>query len=446
MLKTINYEKIIDDPAKKVLIMGDKVGEFAGGLINLRYKKLVGDEDEASLEEANQCWEQARKNVFVVVQNRLEWLGTMMTLNWTPKNGGNHHVINLQIFGGLREDNIDDVAWKIRVVTGVDKFDFLIGNPPYQEKTAGNNNKYKPVYPWFMELSYKLADIAELITPARFLFNIGATNKKWNQKMLNDKHLTILKYFENSQEVFSNASVAGGIVVTLRDKNQDFGAIGVFIPDKELKSIYKKVSKKASQYMNGLVSSRGFYKYTSKKQNNSNIIQANAFTKNADLFEKQNKFEINVLGREDGHRAVLSIKKENVKDDKSIGKWKVFIPKAYGTAIYPDQIIGKIEIGKPNEICTETFLKIGDFETKTEAENCKKYLETKFARALISIVKKTQNSTKSSFTCLPVQDFSDQSDIDWNLSIKTIDQELANKYNLNFEEQVWIEQNIKAMD
>ena len=441
MLKTINYEKIIDDPAKKVLIMGDKVGEFAGGLINLRYKKLVGDEDKASLEEANQCWEQARKNVFVVVQNRLEWLGTMMTLNWTPKNGGNHHVINLQIFGGLREDNIDDIAWKIRVVTGVDKFDFLIGNPPYQEKTAGNNNKYKPVYPWFMELSYKLADIAELITPARFLFNIGATNKEWNQKMLNDKHLTILKYFENSQEVFSNASVAGGIVVTLRDKNQDFGSIGAFIPDKKLKNIYEKVSKKASQYMNELVSSRGFYKYINNK-----TIQTNAFIKDADLFEKQNKFEINVLGREDGHRAVLSIKKENVKDDKSISKWKVFIPKAYGTAIYPDQIIGKIEIGKPNEICTETFLKIGDFETKIEAENCKKYLETKFARALISIVKKTQNSTKSSFTCLPVQDFSDQSDIDWNLSIKTIDQELANKYNLNFEEQVWIEQNIKAMD
>lgn len=445
MLKTINYEKIIDDPAKKVLIMGDKVGEFAGGLINLRYKKLVGDEDKASLEEANQCWEQARKNVFVVVQNRLEWLGTMMTLNWTPKNGGNHHVINLQIFGGLREDNIDDIAWKIRVVTGVNKFDFLIGNPPYQEMMAGRN-KLKPIYPRFMKLSYKLSDIAELITPARFLFDTGATNKKWNHKMLNDNHFTVLKYFENSQEVFSNADVKGGIAVTLRDKNQDFGGIGVFIPDKKLKNIYKKVSKKASQYMNELVGSYGFYKYSSKVDESFNIIQSNAFIKRADLFEKQSKFEINVLGREDGHRAVLSIKKENVKDDKSIGKWKVFTPKAAGNGKYPDQIIGKMEIGKPNEICTETFLKIGDFETKAEAENCKKYLETKFARSLISIVKKTQNSTKSSFACLPVQDFSDQSDIDWNLSIKTIDQELANKYNLNFEEQVWIEQNIKAMD
>ena len=193
--------------------------------------------------------------------------------------------------------------------------------------------------------------------------------------------------------------------------------------------------------MNELVSSRGFYKYINNK-----TIQTNAFIKDADLFEKQNKFEINVLGREDGHRAVLSIKKENVKADKSTGKWKVFVPKAYGTAIYPDQIIGKIEIGKPNEICTETFLKIGDFETKIEAENCKKYLETKFARALISIVKRTQDSTKNSYKCLPVQDFSNQSDIDWSLSIKTIDQELANKYNLSFEEQVWIEQNIKEMD
>ena len=75
------------------------------------------------------------------------------------------------------------------------KFDFVIGNPPYQDSTIGDNDTYAPpVYNQFMDESYKIGHAVELIHPARFLFNAGSTPKAWNEKILNDKHFKVLHY------------------------------------------------------------------------------------------------------------------------------------------------------------------------------------------------------------------------------------------------------------
>lgn len=71
-------------------------------------------------------------------------------------------------------------------------FDYVIGNPPYQEDT--NDTSDKPVYNYMLDAAYKISERAEFITPARFLFNAGKTPKQWNQKMLNDSHLTVMFY------------------------------------------------------------------------------------------------------------------------------------------------------------------------------------------------------------------------------------------------------------
>lgn len=55
----------------------------------------------------------------------------------------------------------------------------------------------KPMYHEFMLSTYAIAQRACLVTPARFLFNAGATPKAFNEKMLNDKHFSVVKYFEN---------------------------------------------------------------------------------------------------------------------------------------------------------------------------------------------------------------------------------------------------------
>lgn len=91
------------------------------------------------------------------------------------------------------------------------KFDYIIGNPPYQKQIEGDNkNSAAPIYPQFLEASFKIGKVVELIHPARFLFNAGSTAKSWNEKMLNDNHFKILSYEANSSLVFPNTDIKGG--------------------------------------------------------------------------------------------------------------------------------------------------------------------------------------------------------------------------------------------
>ncbi len=87
-------------------------------------------------------------------------------------------------------------------------FDYVIGNPPYQEDTKDTSDK--PVYNLFMDGAFEVSDKVEMITPARFLFNAGKTPKSWNRKMLSDEHFKVLHYEQNSSEVFPSTDIKGG--------------------------------------------------------------------------------------------------------------------------------------------------------------------------------------------------------------------------------------------
>jgi len=91
------------------------------------------------------------------------------------------------------------------------KFDFVIGNPPYQDETLGENKGFAPpVYHLFLQEAYKIADKVEMIHPARFLFNAGSTPKEWNEEMLNDPHFKVLHYEEDASKVFNGTLIRGG--------------------------------------------------------------------------------------------------------------------------------------------------------------------------------------------------------------------------------------------
>jgi type II restriction enzyme len=54
--------------------------------------------------------------------------------------------------------------------------------------------------------------------------------------------------------------------------------------------------------------------------------------------------------------------------------------------------------------------------------------------------------TPSSFKYVPLQDFTSNSDINWNVSIKDIDKQLYKKYGLTQEEINFIETHVKEME
>jgi len=86
---------------------------------------------------------------------------------------------------------------------------------------------------------------------------------------------------------------------------------------------------------------------------------------------------------------------------------------------------------------------IGPFESKDEALNCQKYISTKFFHFLVGLAKNTQNSTRDSYRFVPLQNFKNNSNIDWSKSAKEINQQLCKIYGLSFEEINYINSMIR---
>ncbi len=342
-------------------------------------------------------------------------------------------------------------------------FDFIIGNPPYQEETIGGNKGYAPpIYDKFMDAAYELADRVELIHPARFLFNVGSTKKEWNQKMLNDPHLKVLYYQANSEKVFPGTDIKGGVAITYRDATKNFGAIGMYSPFEELNVIIKKVES-SIQFgtISQIVSGRGVYKLSDVALKENPIIpdlQSKGHAKDVgsgafkvlkdivffDEIPGDKEEYVKYLGLIDNKRVYRYGVRRYLDAPTSFSKYKVFIPKANGSGAL-GEVLSTPLIGEPLIGATESFLSIGSFETKTEAENCLKYIKSKFARVMLGVLKITQDNTAEKWKYVPLQDFTADSDIDWSQSVSDIDRQLYEKYGLGEEEISFIESHVKEM-
>lgn len=348
------------------------------------------------------------------------------------------------------------------------KFDFVIGNPPYQEEAPGESTSEKPVYHYFLDAACDVGDCVELVTPARFLFNAGATPKEWNKKMLNSPHFQVLEYGSDATEYFPNTAITGGIAVTMYDERKSEVPIRQFIPFKELTSICNKVTNIKQFYpLSSIISGRTPYLFTDilhddhpeaqslLSSGHMYDISSNAFTSLPDVFLVQqpdnNEKYYRVLGRMNNERAYCWILKKYARGrlDDYIGKWKVFLPKANGASGMLGEeaarLISKPVVAQPNDIATDTFLVVGSYDTEQEANALLKYLFSKFARVLLGVLKITQDNTPEKWNCVPLQDFTSASDIDWSAPIKAIDQQLYKKYGLSDEEIRFIETHVKEM-
>lgn len=344
-------------------------------------------------------------------------------------------------------------------------FDFCIGNPPYNSdfQKSGDNGKYAaPVYDKFMNASYTIADSVELIHPARFLFNAGSTNKKWNEKMLNDPHFKVLEYEPKSDLIFPNTDIKGGVAITYHNIKKSVEPIHIFTPFEELNRILKKVSFEDSKgTFAEIISGRGVYKLSSKAiidypeieklQSKGHVkdIGSGAFKilKNIIFFKElpdDNEKYVKFLGLDNKTRTYWWGKRDYIDYPESFCNYKVFLPKANGSGAL-GEVLSTPLIGEPLIGATETFLSIGNFNTKYEAESCMKYMKSKFARVMLGILKTTQDNTKAKWKYVPLQDFTDHSDIDWSKSIPEIDQQLYKKYGLSNEEIDFIETHVKEM-
>lgn len=359
------------------------------------------------------------------------------------------------------------------------KFKAVVGNPPYM-LTSEVNNRQTPIYHLFYNSAEKLSDIYTFITPARFLFNAGLTPPEWNKKMLDDEHMKVVYFSQDSSECFPNVEIKGGVAIMYRNAQKKFGAIGKFIPDTTLSSIAAKFSEDSSLNLPSIMfGGRSDLKF------NDTFLQAYPNSKADRLaFIQIKRPNVKVLGQNEEYElksstfeALPYVFKESPEDDfkeyyrllgligakrewrfvekrfmsprypsnNNIEKFKVFVPKANGNG-FLGETLSKSEIGKPGDSSTSTFISIGAFSTEEEAINCATYLKTKTLRCLLGILKKTQDNPPSVWSYIPLQNFTAISDIDWNQPISAIDQQLYKKYGLTEEEVAFIERMIKPME
>lgn len=342
------------------------------------------------------------------------------------------------------------------------KFYAVVGNPPYQETLEDTSDR--PIYNFFMDEAYRVSDRVELITPKRFLSNAGKTPKAWNQKMLEDAHIKILFDEQDSSKVFPNTDIKGGVVVTLRDANRDFGAIGLYVEHAEMNSILMKVRAGSTCFMPTIGCSQNSFKLTERlylehpelegvlSKGHRLDLKSNALSKlDCILYEVKpvDGFEYGqLLGRLGGKRTYRYIKKAYVTDNSvssNLDRYKVAMPKAVGSGKF-GEAIPDVTVVDPGVAMTETFISFGSFVEKIDAENLLKYIKTKFTRALLSVLRITQDNTVAKWALVPLQDFTSSSDIDWSQSIADIDQQLYRKYGLDTDEIEFIESHVKEMN
>jgi len=340
------------------------------------------------------------------------------------------------------------------------KFDYVIGNPPYQDEAIGENKTFAPpIYHRFLDAAFEAGRTDVLVHPARFLFDAGSTPHEWNRKMLADPHFKILHYEPDASKFFPNTDIKGGVAISLHDEEKVFGPIEIFTPYSELNGILHKVKNNNFRSLAPIVVTSYAYHFTEKMHEDhpeaagqlsaghAYDFKTNVFERLPQVFHAQRPSDalayVRIYGRIGTNRVYRFIRRDYVNHVSNLDKWKVLIASVNGAGafeVFATPIIGQPEVGY-----TETFMSIGSFDTEAEAQACLKFICTRFARTMLGILKATQHNPPPKWKYVPMQDFTPGSDIDWSQPVAGVDRQLYGKYGLTAEEIGFVETHVREM-
>lgn len=345
------------------------------------------------------------------------------------------------------------------------KFDVIIGNPPYQLEDKGNNTTSNvkrtsaiPVYPHYVEEAKKIAQrYISMIMPSRWMTG-GKGLDSFRENNIKDKRFLVIHDFENDKEVFPNNDVGGGVMYFIWDRTH-CGQVKYYKHNKnsiDFVERYLDTGQKIviRDYYSALIvskidSSNSFSSIVSARKPFG--LGADITRKSPESFSDEPMKEFNIKFYAWSGTPIVKYTTQGVLKNLTLMKsFKVFISK---TADPPmrfgrenKEILRKPFLGYPNEACSETYLTIGCCSEIREVKSIEKYIKTKFLRFLVLQKKKTQNVSREVFELVPLQDFTENSDIDWSKSVPEIDAQLYQKYGLSEEEIQFIETNVKPME
>lgn len=311
-----------------------------------------------------------------------------------------------------RPDDLETYAYEMIHTTKPEgifnmKFDVIIGNPPYQLSDGGGTGKSaKPIYQLFVSQAKKLRPrYMSMIIPSRW-FSGGKGLDEFRAEMLSDKHIRKLVDYDNFKEVFPGVDLAGGACFFLWDRDnpgscevtnvsgdirdtavRELDEYDTFIRSNQALTIVNKVnSLQYKKHLSDVVYSRLPFGIPTTYTPTDYGVPC-YFTQRIGL---------------------RHVKKSDMTDSFGIiNKWKFLVPKApiagqtdfsKPVAFYYD---GNTRIAKPGEICSESWLVAGAFDTEEEALSYKSYIFTKTVRFLLLQTVVSQNISKKNYCFIP---------------------------------------------
>ncbi len=319
------------------------------------------------------------------------------------------------------------------------KFDVIVGNPPYQLETGGSGRQAKPIYQLFVTQAKKLTPrYLAMIIPSRW-FAGGMGLNEFRQDMLNDDRTSTIVDYVDARECFPSVDIAGGVCYFLWEKDhhgdcrvknvfmgreyvskRPLNEFDTFIRFGPAVSIVRKVVSQGETSLTTIISAtRPFGLQTSDRP---------------DGFGDLNLISSGGAGKIPSSRVTSG--------HSMINQWKVMTSKtSHDHAGQPDRdgtrrVLSRVEILPPRTVCTESYIILGAFDEQQRAENCLRYVTTRFVRFLVSLQSFSQDITRERFAFVPLV----------NLNEIWTDEKLYGKYDLTAEEVAFIESMVRPME
>lgn len=349
----------------------------------------------------------------------------------------------------------DNIKTRVSKIFGEDmQFDVIIGNPPYQLSDDGFGTSAAPIYQHFVEQSKALEPrYLSMIIPARW-FAGGKGLDEFRGSMLSDDRLRSIDDFLSASDVFPGVGLKGGVCYFLWDRDnpglcrvtthfKDMQpstasrqlleeGLDVFIRFNEGLSILEKVVAVETGQSDSL-------SLPENKRFDRLVSSRKPFGLDTTFKGKVAKSDGDVLVYQNGGMGYIA--RNSISTGVHfIDKWKLFMgyaaPGTGNKDTYPHRIISTPFTGEPGSISSETYLCIGPFDSKSQAESVLSYLSCRLTRLLILLHKPSQHITRKVYTFVPTQEWTRR----WT------DEDLYAKYDISASEIAFIETFVRPMD